>query len=214
MAKAMELQVKESLPELKKKQKQSAPHLAIRIQMLILIKEEKQKTKRGLGDALGVSSNTIQTWRKEYKQGGMDTLLADERGGKKAQINPAAHKQIEKRLNNPKEGFKSFKEAQQWINEQFGLTMEYQAVNKYLKRKFGVKLKVARKSHIDKDPAAIAVFKNAAGEAITYKKWVIFKQALHLCQYLFWGWKPFWIVDQAETNAYGQRSKAHRPLSA
>jgi hypothetical protein len=37
--------------------------------------------------------------------------------------------------------------------------MKYQAVNKYLKRKFGNKLKVARKSHIHKDPAAEAVFK-------------------------------------------------------
>lgn len=171
MAKAMELKVKEGLTELKKKQGQSAQHLTARIQMLILIKEEKQKTKRGLGDALGVSSNTIQTWRKEYKTGGLALLLADGRGGKKpAQITPAMHKQIEKRLNNPKEGFKSFKQAQQWINEQFGLNMEYQAVNKYLKRKFGVKLKVARKSHIDKDPAAIAVFKNPAGAANKYKK--------------------------------------------
>lgn len=171
MAKAMELKVKESLTELKKKQRQSAAHLTTRIQMLILVKEEKQKTKRGLGDALGVSSNTIQTWRKEYKAGGLALLLADGRGGKKpAQITPAIHRQIEKRLNNPKEGFKSFKEAQQWINRTFGLSMEYQAAHKYLKRKFGAKLKAPRKSHIHKDAAAIAVFKKPAGEAIIYKK--------------------------------------------
>jgi len=128
MAKAMELKVKESLTELKKKQKQSALHLVKRIQMLILIKEEKQQTKRGLADALGVSSNTIQTWRKEYKTGGLALLLADERGGKKAaQVTSAIHKQIEKRLNNPTEGFKGFKDAQQWINKTFGLSMEYQA---------------------------------------------------------------------------------------
>jgi transposase len=160
MAKALELIIKESSAELKGMQKRVASHLLPRLHMLVLIKEEKQRTKRGLGDALGVSSNTIQTWRKRYAGGGLSELLKDERGGKKkAQITAAIHKQIEKRLNNPKEGFRSFKEAQQWINEKFGLSMEYHAVNKYLKRKFLVKPKVARKSHIDKNPAAIAVFK-------------------------------------------------------
>jgi transposase len=171
MAKAMELKVTESLTELKKKQRQAALHLVKRIQMLILIKEGKQQTKRGLADALGVSSNTIQTWRKAYKTGGLAILLADERGGKKvAQITPAMHKQIEKRLNNPQEGFKGFKDAQQWINKTFGLSMEYQATHKYLTRKFGAKLKVPRKSHIHQDPAAIAVFKKPIREAIIYKK--------------------------------------------
>lgn len=118
-----------------------------------------------------MSSNTIQTWRKEYKTGGLTLLLADERGGKKAaQITPEMHKQIEKRLNNPKEGFKGFKDAQQWINKTFGLSMEYQATYKYLTRKFGAKLKVPRKSHIHQDAAAIAVFKKPTREAFIYKK--------------------------------------------
>ncbi len=37
--------------------------------------------------------------------------------------------------------------------------MGYHAVNKYVKRKYGARLKVSRKSHVLKSPAAEAVFK-------------------------------------------------------
>jgi len=128
-----------------------------------LTKEGSYQTKLELASALSVSPNTIQLWRNSHREGGLDQLLSEKRGGKKkAQITPSVHQQIEKRLSNPREGFKSFKEAQQWINETFGLKMQYHAVNKYLKRKFSVKPKVGRKSHINKDAAAIAVFKKPA----------------------------------------------------
>lgn len=37
--------------------------------------------------------------------------------------------------------------------------IKYHAVNKYVKRKFGAKLKVARKSHIKKDEKQVEEFK-------------------------------------------------------
>ncbi len=63
------------------------------------------------------------------------------------------------RLNNAKEGFRSFIEIQQWLLNEFGIDMGYLAVNKYVKRKFGARLKVSRKSHMQKSPADEAVFK-------------------------------------------------------
>lgn len=170
MAKALEIKVKESLAELRQLQK-THPTKRVRIQMLVLIKKEKHLTKDGLALALGVSNKSIHTWRGNYLKGGMELMLEDKRGGNKvAQITPAMSLHIEKRLSNPKEGFKSYIEAQRWINEHFGLKMEYHAVNKFLKRKFNTKLKVARKSHIDKNAADEAVFKNPAGRADIYKK--------------------------------------------
>jgi transposase len=162
MAKALEIKVKESLRELKQLQK-AQPKKRVRIQMLVLIKEEKQRTKNGLAEALGVSNKSVHIWRNNYLKGGITLMLEDKRGGNKAaQITPTMALRIEKRLSNPKEGFKSYVEAQRWINEHFGLKMEYQAVNKFLKRKFDTKLKVARRSHIDKDAADEAVFKKPA----------------------------------------------------
>jgi transposase len=162
MAKALEVKVKESLTELRQFQK-TQPNKRSRIQMLVLIKEGKQQTKDGLAEALGVSNKSVHSWRSNYLKGGIELMLKDKRGGNKvAQITPSMSVRIEKRLSNPKEGFKSYVEAQQWINEHFGLKMEYQAVNKFLKRKFNTKLKVARKSHIDKNAADEAVFKKPA----------------------------------------------------
>lgn len=162
MAKALEVKVKESLTELRQFQK-TQPNKRSRIQMLVLIKEGKQQTKDGLAEALGVSNKSVHSWRSNYLKGGIELMLKDKRGGNKvAQITPSMSVRIEKRLSNPKEGFKSYVEAQQWINKHFGLKMEYQAVNKFLKRKFNTKLKVARKSHIDKNAADEAVFKKPA----------------------------------------------------
>lgn len=49
-----------------------------------------------------------------------------------------------------------------WMKTELGIDKEYHAINKYLKRNFGTKLKVGRKSHVKKDDAAIAVFKKPA----------------------------------------------------
>ena len=69
------------------------------------------------------------------------------------------------------EGFKPFVEIQHWLKENFGMEMKYQAVNKYVKQKFGARSKVARKSHINKDDNAVVVFKKLFEELnhIDYK---------------------------------------------
>jgi len=170
MAKALKIKIKESLTQLKEFQKTQRKN-RVRIQMLVLIKEEKQQTKNGLAEALGVSNKSVHIWRTNYLKGGIELMLEDNRGGNKvAQITPAMSLHIAKRLSNPKEGFKSYIEAQQWINERFGLKMEYQAVNKFLKRTYQTKLKVPRKSHIDKDTTDEVVFKKTAGKAKAGKK--------------------------------------------
>ena len=61
------------------------------------------------------------------------------------------HKKIEEKLTNPREAFRSFEELRQWIDKDFVPDIKYHAVNKYVKHKFGAKLKVARMSHIQKD---------------------------------------------------------------
>ena len=71
----------------------------------------------------------------------------------------SVEKKLAGRLNNPKEGFRSFIEIQQWLSAEFNISMGYHAVNKYVKRKYGARLKVSRKSHVLKSPADEAVFK-------------------------------------------------------
>ena len=160
MEKAIKIEVKETAEFLRKELKNASSQQQKRIQMLLLIQKGTHLTKASLAIALGMSDHSIQTWRTKYKQGGLEILLTETRGGnKKAQIDAQASAALEKKLTNPKERFSSYVEAQEWINKKFGLKMEYHAVNKFIKRKFKAKLKVGRKSHVLKDPTASAVFK-------------------------------------------------------
>lgn len=167
MPRRLIIEVKESIGELKLCQK-NHPSQYSRLQMLILIKEGVIISKDGLALALNVSNRSVHTWRTNYLRGGIDLLLGDKRGGKAGKISSQAHHQLEQRLNNSQEGFRSFIEIQQWLKDNFGIEMEYQAVNKYVKRKFGARLKVARKSHVNKDPNATALFKKPVSGAQTY----------------------------------------------
>ena len=158
MPKKLTIIVKESIKDLKGLQKKQ-PSNYNRLQMLILIKEGIIVSKDGLATALSVSNKSVHVWRTRYNEGGMEALLEDNRGGKQGQITEKVHQKLATRLHNSKDGFKSFIEIQQWLKENFDIQMEYHAVNKYIKRKFGARPKVARKSHIDKDDSAVALFK-------------------------------------------------------
>jgi len=158
MPKKITVIVKESIKEIKVLQKKQ-PSNYNRLQMLILIKEGVIVSKDGLASALSVSNKSVHVWRTRYNEGGIEALLEDNRGGKQGQITEKVHQKLATRLNNSKDGFKSFIEIQQWLKENFDIQMEYHAVNKYIKRKFGARPKVARKSHIDKDDSAVALFK-------------------------------------------------------
>lgn len=160
MAKALPIVIKESLLELRKELKKAPHHLKPRMQMLLAIKEGKASSKRGLAEAIGVDPNSIQKWRTTYIKTGLTGLLAFAGGGKKKSlINRTAHDAIEQKLTNPKEAFTSFVQLQDWISEEFVPGINYHTVNKYVKRHFGAKLKVARKSHVLKDEQAVEAFK-------------------------------------------------------
>lgn len=168
MLQPLPINIKESLSELRGLQKKYPAKYKV-IQMLIILKQHGPMSKDRLAVQTGSSDKSIHTWRKIYITGGIETLLEEKRGGKKpGAITPAIHKELSKRLTNPKEGFRSFIEIQQWLLNEFDITMEYHAVNKYVKRKFGAKLKVSRKSHVHKSPADEAVFKKSVRKVRTY----------------------------------------------
>jgi transposase len=169
MAKKLTITVKESLQELKSILVTQTPSKQKRINMLILIKRGNHETKESLMHSLGVCSQSVQNWRTNYIKGGIDLLLSDERKtGRKAAITSGVKLKLNKRLSNPKAAFNSFNDVQKWLETECGIQMKYQAVHKYLKRNFGVKLKVARKSHINKSPADEAVFKKPSRTTSIY----------------------------------------------
>ena len=161
MANALSVHVKESIQGLKVLLKKSLQHHSPKIRMLLAIKNSKVPfSKNELGEMIGVNHNSIQTWRTMYIEGGITALLTHKKVGfRPSVITSTAHKKIEKKLNSPTEAFTSYKELQKWVDTKFLKGIKYTTINSYVKRHFGAKLKVARKSHIDKDPKAEEEFK-------------------------------------------------------
>jgi len=159
MAKLHVIAVKETVEELKKLQVKVSPSLKARVKMLISLQDGVTSTQ-DLVIKTRSNRNSIASWKTIYEEHGINGLLEENRGGTRpAAIKEQHKKQLEQKLFDPKGGFTSYIEAMKWINETFGLDMNYQAVNKYLKRHFKTKLKVGRTTHVKKDENAAALFK-------------------------------------------------------
>ncbi|MDQ3844806.1 MAG: hypothetical protein M3342_12445 [Bacteroidota bacterium] len=65
MAKALVIEVQESASALKQLYKQLTPSKQNRVQMPLLTQKGKHSTKNRLALALGVSGQSIQTWRTD-----------------------------------------------------------------------------------------------------------------------------------------------------
>lgn len=165
MALAKQIIVKETEQELKQLMRKQPVHKKNRIQMLLVLKKsEVSLSKESLAKILKINHNTAQQWRTKYSKGGIDGLLADGRIGFKPSIISAdLHKEIEKKLHSPKDAFTSYVDLVHWITENYiPEGVNYQTINSYVKRKFGAKIKVARKSHIKKDDQAVDSFKKTS----------------------------------------------------
>jgi transposase len=151
--------VKESIEELQQLFRKATRATRPRLKMLLLIRKGVLSTQV-LAAKTGVSMDTIGHYKKRYSTQGLSALLQERRGAhQQGAISRAQHQLLKQQLADPKGGFTSYKQLVQWINETFGLSMRYHAVNKYVKRHFHTKLKVGRKTHVQKDPLAAAVFK-------------------------------------------------------
>jgi transposase len=165
MSKSKQIIVKESEEELCKLRLKQAFHLRKRIDMLLILKRsEVSLSKLELAKALKVNHNTAQKWRNLYFEKGIEGLLFYGRiGFKPSIISKELHLEIDRRLNSPKDAFTSYIDLIQWITDNYmPQGINYQTINSYVKRNFGAKLKVARKSHINKNQDHSDTFKKTS----------------------------------------------------
>ena len=160
--------IKESTSELKSLLKSSIPLIAIRIRCLLEIKKHEQGiSKRELADILGVNHNSIQSWRSLYLQGGIDAITSHNKVGHKPNIiSYEDHLKIEKKLKDPKNGLRGYVELQNWIEKELGQSIKYNTLLKYSMRHFGSSVKVARKSHVNKDMNKVDAFKKTSVKSV------------------------------------------------
>jgi transposase len=65
---------------------------------------------------------------------------------------------LSQRVNDPTNTFLGYWDAQQWVNETYGIDIKYQRIREYLKQHFKTKLKSPRKSHYKKNVEAEKAF--------------------------------------------------------
>ncbi len=133
-----------------------------RVLALLRIKRQNDDTRQDLANYLGIHIRTLERWINAYKRGGVEDLVTDlpRRKGSKI-ITPEIHRGLERRLSSQKNSFKGYWDAQRWIEKEYGVKVKYQRVREYLIQHFGTKVKTPRKSHVNKDDGAVALFKNA-----------------------------------------------------
>lgn len=162
--------VKESIAELKKLLKTEPRLIFPRIRMLLEIKKHESTggiSKRMLADAIGVNHNSIQTWRTVYASGGVKQLISYKKNeGRPTILNDEEHQAIASKLNDSENGLRGYVELLDWVENTFKKKIKYNTLLKYTNREFGASVKVARKSHVKKDPEAVTSFKKTSLKSV------------------------------------------------
>ena len=154
MSSPKNFEIKESITELKKVLKKSSLLIGKRVQALIIFKEHEKEggiSKREVANKLGVNHNSVQSWRTMYIKGGMELIISHNKGGKKPSIvTPEQDDKLKEKLNTAENNIVGYVELKQWFDKEHKTDINYKTLNGYVKRNFGDKIKVARKSHIKK----------------------------------------------------------------
>lgn len=168
MAHAKILTIKETEKEIKKLLKQSIPFIGQRLRVLLILKQNEEFgiSKREVAKQANVDPNSVQKWRTLYSNGGIEGLIKHKKTGFKPSVfNLEEHNELQTILNNPENGLQGYVELKDWLEKKTGKTFKYNTLLYYCIRNFKSSVKVARKSHVKKDPKAVVSFKKTSGKS-------------------------------------------------
>jgi transposase len=115
-----------------------------------------QFTAAQVAEQIGISRRQFFYWVNALKTGGVEGLLEREHGGgARPRVTGAALAELQGGLQTGR--WKRAKEIQQWLRQRHGRRLTLQGVYYWLGKLGGV-LKVPRKTHAQKDAAAVADF--------------------------------------------------------
>jgi transposase len=121
-----------------------------RLQALYLLRTQQARTRRQVAHLLGVNRDTVGRWLDAYARGGVARMLTIAKApGKPARLSAAMQHGLRERLAQP-QGFASYKAIWQWVAQEYGVSIAYKTVHKFVRYTLRAKLKVPRKSHIKK----------------------------------------------------------------
>jgi transposase len=163
MARPFVIEIAESAAFLEKSVKQAKTGLRKeRLQMLWWIKTRQIRYRQEVGERLGRSPATISRWLLLYRQGGLAALLEEKQApGAVPQIRGEVLEKLKQRLNS-EEGFRSYGEIVDWLEQECGVTLHYETVRQVVRNKLQAKLKVPRPRSLKQSPEAIPTFKKTS----------------------------------------------------
>ena len=141
-------QITESVSELKSLlRKKSIGYQKQRLTAIYLFRSGQVTTRPQAADILGVHRKTIGHWLSTYETEGLDVLLdRDYSPGRPTRLSKEQQEQLRSELEKP-EGFSSYQQVADYIEETFGVKMHYKTVHALVRYKWNAKLKVPRKTH-------------------------------------------------------------------
>ena len=160
MAKPREFKIKESISELQLLRKDQLNFkYEKRLIWLQSILSKRFKTRKELAAYLDISPKSSERWTRKYIENGIDGLLSDKPKVITSRIiTEEIHKGLEQRVNSSDNGFLGYWDAQNWVNQTYGIDVKYHLLRHYLIQHFKTKLKSPRKSHYKKDVDAEKAF--------------------------------------------------------
>jgi len=130
-----------------------------RIQLLYLLKTEQAQTVQAAAALLGRHRVTVQKWLSRYRSGGLDALLEHKpHPGRRPSIPQWAQTALNKRLHQS-EGFDSYGEIVQWLEERLGIRAPYKTVHQLVHYRLKASPKVARPQSVANSEARVEAYK-------------------------------------------------------
>jgi transposase len=154
--------IKETENEIKHLLKVSTPFIAQRLRVLLIFKQYESTgvSKREASLLAGVCPGSIQKWRTLYIEAGIEGLMKHNKIGYKPSVFTSIERErIAEKLNDPENGLRGYVELKEWIRKEFGKDILYRTVVNYCVTNFHSSVKVARKTHVNKDMNKVEVFK-------------------------------------------------------
>ena len=160
MSTARKFPIKESPSELRSlRKKQTQYRIEKRIIWLLELQKGNFKTREALSIYLDINLRTQERWILRYISGGIDELLTDKPKNISSRIiTPEIHKGLSERVNSSDNPFLGYWDAEQWVQSQYNVDVQYHNLRRYLTQHFKTKLKSPRKSHYKKDDKAVDAF--------------------------------------------------------
>lgn len=163
MSGRMKLEIAESAEYLEKSMQQAQTgSQKERLQMLWWVKTGQVSQHQELSVRLGRNPSTISRWLQTYRRDGLKALLTLKvPPGATPKIRGEVRAALEARLESP-EGFGSYGEIVDWLQQTFGLALKYGTVNRFVREELKAELKVPRPVSVRQHPEAVDRFKKTS----------------------------------------------------